>query len=237
MSKRLTHFTLIIFFAATTNSHAANPSAQVIFSSGPNGNSNGYELTERWGADDFQFLVNGNLSSMRFWATQRSGGWDGTLDYQILADASGSPGSILSSGSAKNIFRSPTGLPKVGGTEFEYTFDFSNEIPLVAGARYWVALHMKKDFSFSGPSNEMYWTRTDTIFGAQHHSTSRFGANPPWFADGAYSAFSLTLVVPEPNTLVLIMSSTILLILRRCLCKQRRCAVRTCTSKSVPDGI
>lgn len=189
-------------FAGETQSLAAP--VQVVFSSGPNDNTNGYELTERWGADDFEFPTSGNLKSMRFWATQRSGGWDGTLDYRVLLDANGKPGAVLGSGPALNVQRSPTGLSKVGGTEYQYVFDFADSISIEGGTKYWVALHMKNNFGTSGASNEMYWTRTNSVFGEQHHSTGIRNSSPPWFADGAYSAFDLVLTVPEPGSALLI---------------------------------
>ena len=178
----------------------------IVYNNGAPNSLSGNEMTQWIQAEDFTLAATTDIGDVHFWAHDITTGltaYQGSITWQIYANAAGQPGALLASGSA-----SPTPvfdhLHSVGSS---FAFDF--DIPTftaVGGTRYWLGLH-------NGPLT------TDNLFVLGWETTAPNGTSlgmedrtpfdGSWSGNFSEHAFYLTGVddaaaVPEPSTLLLI---------------------------------
>jgi hypothetical protein len=140
--------------------------AGVIYDNGPPDNADGSEMTHWIQADNFVLGDPARLDSLKFWDFEQAGFFAGTIVWQIYSDdGSGLPGTLLFSGSSRNVIHSATGFAIFGGfNEYVTTFDIG-PISLARGM-YWIGLH-NGDLSngVTGTVNDwnFYWEGTGNI--------------------------------------------------------------------------
>lgn len=174
----------------------------LVYNNGLPNQANGNEMTQWIQAEDFTLTTATTLGDARFWSVSPAGAYQGSIVWQIYANAGGQPGALLHSGTA-NPTRTFTGNNLFFGQEFQNDFALPN-ISLAAGT-YWLGLH-------NGPLTttnrlEFYWETTNV--GGGNTGTARgredvapFGAGG-WFNNGQEHAFQLFATnVPEPMSMV-----------------------------------
>jgi hypothetical protein len=181
----------ILLGAVALASSPARAGIPLLFDGGPpEGNGSGIETTIRVLANDFVLPQAGSVETVEFWATAST--WDGTLEYFFFEDAGNVPAAVpLASGDGANVRQTPTGV----SGEFVFFFDLEAPLPLPAGPRYWLGLHLKQGFADDG--NYSFWSTTTTDFGLTSASAEGgdFGA---WGLAPDDEAFRLYGPVPEP---------------------------------------
>lgn len=176
-------------------------------------------------AQDFTLLSTSDLTAVRFWSLELiPADYDGSIDYQIVNDAAGAPGStVLGSGTA-----TPTRIAAgsvLGYTQFQN--DFSIAVSGLLAGTYWIELH-------NGPlSNDsftdFYWswadldaTNTPTTRGREDYLLDPVA----WTTNDREHAFAIfgdpASSAPEPATLALTGVGLALLVLRRRQLSHRR---------------
>ena len=175
--------------------------AAIIYNNGGPDQQDAYETTLWVEADNFSVLQDITLTDAHFWTLESFDNWDGTLLWNIFADASGQPSSSpLASGSGTNVSKTATGIVAFDRIEYEYDFDLDTPVNLTAGTNYWFALHLSSDFDF----DEIFW-ETSAQVGNSHRSDG--GTFTNWANNNNDLAFYLTgsaTDVPEPATLALV---------------------------------
>ena len=184
---------------AGTACFAGIANAQQIFNGGGPNQASGNEMAGWLQAEDFVLGSNQTLASVRFWTIEAAGAWQGTLDWWVFNDSSG-PSSIVASGSATNISRTPTGNNGLFGflDEHVYTFDLDNAVALSGGSTYWLGLHAGGDYS----QDLIYWETTGGGFGSVGFE-SNGGTMNNWVGNNQQHAFELY-AVPEPGTFIVV---------------------------------
>jgi hypothetical protein len=152
----------------------ASAHAGTIYNNGPPDQADGANITGFVAADDFALAGSVTLTGGSFWSSANfdpfANSFSGTIGWGILANVSGSPGSILFSGSDSSPVLTDTGV-QIFGTE-EWRIDFSlGSINLNSGI-YWLALH---EGSLGTPDDgtTIFWDTT----GSQTGSLSQFTAD------------------------------------------------------------
>jgi hypothetical protein len=120
-------------------------------------------------ADNFFLRDPVRLENLTFWNFERSGFFAGTVIWQIFTDdGSGSPGTLLFTGTSRNVSHIPTGYFAFSGfAEFLTSFDIG-PISLPRGS-YWLGLH-NGDW-LNGQTGDIqtwnfYWEATPNTNGA-----------------------------------------------------------------------
>ena len=165
-------------------------------------NLGGSQMSDTIQAEDFQLSGQYTLTGITFWNLQGvPADYTGSIFWQILSDAAGTPGAVVDSGTATPT-RSAAGS-MLGLSQFQN--DFAVSTFLTAGT-YWLALH-------NGPLSatsftDFYWTWTD--LNATNTGTNRgqeFGLDPlatSFTTNDQEHAFSISgSGVPEPGTVSL----------------------------------
>ena len=181
---------------------AATPLRAQLYDNGlPNG-ANGNEMTQWIQAEDFAFGAPTVLGAVRFWA-MHSGGYQGSIFWQIYGNNVAQPGTVLFSGSVNPTVTGYPGAGCCGLTGYQFDFLLPN-IGLGSGT-FWLALH-------NGPltttsREEFYWSTTNgnsTLTGREDNTP--FG-DDGWFNNRQEHAFQLygqTDTVPEPASMALL---------------------------------
>jgi hypothetical protein len=189
---------------------AAN--AAVIYDNGGPNQPTGTGATRSVNADDFTLGAGGAVGGAGVYITGIGGigHWDGTVDYFVFADNSGSPGAVLASGSGQNATTTDTGMA-MGGLHdiFLVEFDLESVFDAAAGTTYWLGIHLAADFDWG---NTIYWVTTaangtNPSKRAFEGSLDNWGDHI-WPYDPMGQAFFLTggerVSVPEPSALALL---------------------------------
>ena len=113
--------------------------------------------------DDFVLEESTTLRDVHFYFQELTDNWDGTMEYFIFADDSGSIGPLIASGNGINVDREYTGFVGHLGPQSIFWFDLEEPVPLEAGVTYWLGLHQLDGFDFI-PS-PYGWESTDEIHG------------------------------------------------------------------------
>lgn len=175
--------------------------AGLVYDNGAPNQVSGNEMTQWIQAEDFTLAGSTTLTDVKFWSVE--GSYKGSIEWQIYANAGGTPGSLLFSGNVAPT-RTSTGTPVGFGTE--YMNDFSvGSITLGAGT-YWLALHNGQ--LTDTVRSEFYWETTNSHGQPTgHEDISPFGDGFS-YDNGQEHAFQLQGTtgdpVPEPSTMLLL---------------------------------
>lgn len=184
-------------------------SAAIVYNNGsPLVPENGYQVNTQVLADDFQIpsagIVNGASVPIMVqvgtnFGLANLGGWDGSLQWQILAATPNTPlsttkpGTVVASGSGVSIV--PTFLYQTGSGSlikqfYNFDFSFGQSVPIAANTTYWFSLHMNQGFG----QNYMFWQQNNTING--DHLAAQTNGVGNWFIQNSDVSFQL---VPAPS--------------------------------------
>ena len=218
MTRRLI---LGISIAAAILQSSGTARASVLWNNGaPNiTNLGGSGMSDTNQAQDFLLAVTSDLTAIRFWSLEGiPGDYTGSIFYQIVTNASGSPSStVISSGLVV-----PTRLAAgtvLGFNQFQN--DFTITANNVAAGTYWLELH-------NGPLGttaftDFYWSYTDlngtntpTNRGQEFdlNAATGWATNDQETAMQIFGAPSAVGGVPEPSTLLLTSVGLAALLLR-----------------------
>ncbi|MEP6733006.1 MAG: PEP-CTERM sorting domain-containing protein [bacterium] len=161
---------------------------------GPDGQS-GNEMSGLVQAEDFSFLSSTFFNGITFWSAEVSP-FVGTvtIDWSVFSDASGTPGSVLFSGTA-NSTRTFVGQDIFGDDIWQNDLAISNVN--VGPGTFWLALHQGPDFN----DRAFFWATTapNTTATGQEQA----GGTGPFTDNFQEHAFALT-ATPEPAAVVLL---------------------------------
>ena len=123
---------------ATVSAHAGT-----LYNNGAPDQADGSNITGFVAADDFALAASVTLTGGSFWSSANfdpfANSFSGTIGWGILANTSGSPGSLLFSGADSSPLLTDTGVQIFGTEEWRIDFSFGS-VNLNAGI-YWLALH------------------------------------------------------------------------------------------------
>ncbi|MCU1237098.1 MAG: sorting protein [Candidatus Solibacter sp.] len=188
--------------AVVLSQFAGSAQAGVLWDNGGPAVSNvgGSGMSDTIQAEDFQLFGSNILSSITFWNLQSApADYLGSINWQILKDAGGSPGALVDFGTATPT-RTAAGT-MLGLDVFQNSFNLST---LLLGGNYWLTLH-------NGPVSstgftDFYWTWTD--LNGTNTGTNRgqeLGLDPPasgYTTNDQEHAFVVSGDnVPEPGTI------------------------------------
>jgi hypothetical protein len=195
---------LALALCAATVTIPATSEAAIVFDNGPLDTSNGNDATGWVQAENFSL---GSATDVVGAAVYMGGfgsvvNYDGNFTYYLFADASGSPGAILASGSVSPNISDLGGLGWVGGGDvYLFSFDLNSAFAAAANTTYWFGFHASSDFD----RDDIYWvlsSGTNSPAGME----SDGGTFDNWTTsdNGGEHAFFLTDAsvgaVPEPAT-------------------------------------
>ena len=192
---KITPMLAAILFIVSTSTNA-----EIVFDNGePTTYTDGKDMRNWLQADDFILNQDVILTGGHFWTFEDNVPiWDGTLEYFIFADASGTPGILISGGDGQSVQKDITDITP-GGYGYEYSFEFETPVSLVADNLYWFGLHMASDYS--GLSDVFRWGSNISGFGSTSFE-SEGGTLDNWTDSGIHRAFYLE-GIPEPATILL----------------------------------
>jgi hypothetical protein len=172
--------------------------AQLLYDNSPPDQSGGNEMTEWLQAENFTLGADATVGSITFWTWELTGtnNYDGSGQWWIFADAGGSPGAEITSGSGSPT-RSLVGDLGNGFTEYMYEFDIA-DTAVAGGVDYWLGLPLKTNFDTRW---DMYWENTSSGHSPTGHESDR-GTMDNWADNGAEHAFQMYGPVPEPSTFI-----------------------------------
>ena len=150
--------------------------AGVVFDGGaPLQGAAGGECTGSVQAADFTLDATTMVTGARFWTSEFSNPWDGTVEYFIFPDVGGVPATAPTySGFGQSIIRlGPLGPQFLGADWYSYEIQLTAPLSLSAGT-YWLGLHLHADYSHD---YGIHWGATP----------SRFGAPPQVSAGGTFN--------------------------------------------------
>jgi hypothetical protein len=196
----------LIFATATALLGISSLMANVVLydNGGPDQNT-GDEMTQLIQAEDFMLSVNAGIGGVRFWALDSSpSAYQGSIAWAIGADAGGSPGSILASGSAIATLTN-TGNTVVVNPQSLSEKLVSFMIPqflATSGTTYWLELHNGP--TASATNSGFYWETSSSSPLGDVNTGHQFSLPSAdfWGDTGNEHAFQLT-EVPEPSGLAL----------------------------------
>jgi len=186
----------VILFIASTSTNA-----EIVFDNGePSIYTAGKDMRSWLQADDFLLDQDVMLTGGHFWTYEQNVAiWDGTLEYFIFADDSGTPGTIISGGDGQSVQKDVTDITPAG-RGYEYSFEFETPVSLVTANTYWFGLHLASDYS--GLSDVFRWESNISGFGSTSFE-SEGGTLDNWTDSGIHRAFYLE-GIPEPATIFLL---------------------------------
>jgi hypothetical protein len=177
----------------------------LLYDNGPSTHSGGTAIGHFIAADDFVLGTNYVITGASVDVFETPGTvWDGTVEWWMLNDSAGTPGSVAASGTGQNIVQS-----NVSGDDFTVDFDFGVNISITAGDTNWLALHLMSDYS----SVSMFWDYTAGVTNNTAYKGGVLVGGVPDFSGGgpvhsqrdvAFRIFGDAAQVPEPATMLLI---------------------------------
>jgi hypothetical protein len=112
--------------------------------------------------------------------------WDGTVEWWLFDDAAGVPGSLIAFGTGVNVKQRNIVESALGFRDFTVDFDFGEMIPLPAGERFWLALHMLADYG----RVSVFWDHQGSTVGYPARTGGELIGGVPNFVDGQYAGTS-----------------------------------------------
>jgi len=176
--------------------------AGIIYTTGSPSPGNGGNETTQW-VQTHEFSIAGGASvaggGVYVGFFNGVGSWDGIFSYYIFADNSGSPGTVLTSGSAQNVSVTDTGIAWCcNGNSYLFSFDLQSPFAAGAGVPYWFGIHLSSDYN----RDEIYWTANAS--GNSYESDG--GTFDNWYNNSNNRVFFLSdtaqggSAIPEPST-------------------------------------
>jgi hypothetical protein len=192
---------LLAAVALATSIIGGAASASIIYDNGAPNSVSGNEATAWLQTEDFSFLTNTSVTGAGVYLLSLGSGWDGSFQYTIFDDNTGSPGALLASGSVTPAV-TDSGAPSCcGPNSFLYAFDFASTFNAAAGATYHLGIHAAGDYN----GDSLYWTTTALNATATGFESYQ-GTQDNWYDNGQEHAFYLTSAVPEPASWALMIS-------------------------------
>ncbi len=161
----------------------------VVYDNGASTHSEGTAVGHFIAADDFLLAVATDVSgaSVDVWDGPADPNlnryWDGTVEWWLFYDSAGLPGSLIASGTGKNIKQRNLVEDSFGGRDFTVDFDFGEVISLPAGERVWLALHMQADYS----RVSVFWYGQGSTVGYPARRGGELIGGVPNFVDGQHA--------------------------------------------------
>ena len=196
-------------FALPLMVFASFANADVVFNNGSPNQHNGNEMTDFLQSEDFTLGAAATVNSVTFWNLQGvPADYNGSIYWAIQADAAGTPGGIIASGTTAAVTRAATGLFATNGfAEFSNIFSIA-PTALSAGPTYWLTLH-------DGPTSDsnfadFYWEWSNDNGNGEEFDLVQ---NTVWdsnLADHAFLLEGTTSAVPEPRFVSLLLMAIIL---------------------------
>ena len=200
MKRQLFAFSAALIALTTATAAAA---ATVYDNGGPDANG-GNDATQWVQAEDFSFASDTAVTGAGVYLAgfDGLGNYDGNFSFGIFADAGGTPGSQLLSGSVAPSI-SDTGTPWCcGGNSYLFQFGFGSTFNALAGQTYYLGFHASSNFD----RDDIYWVTT-ALNATNTGVESDQGTFDNWANNGAEHAFFLTdgmAAVPEPSAWALL---------------------------------
>jgi len=181
-----------------------------VIGNGPPNQSGGSDMNGLLLADTFTLGSSFDITQIQFWTLQYTpSDYAGSTYWGITGDSSGSPGTVLFSGTPE-LTGVATGNTLADFTEYVYTIPVS--FSLGAG-NYWLLLHNGPTSSI--PSTSLYWGWSADTGSSIYQDLSLSGPPPSinapgssWVSNSAALAFQVTGTastsgVPEPASVLL----------------------------------
>jgi hypothetical protein len=182
---------------------AASPvAAQTVYDNGPPLGDVGHDLgPDWWVADDFSLESPTSFNRILFWGLMDTNviNLPSSIYWRIILDAGSAPGNnVLASGSASVM---PSLVGMASGPYFSWLFAFAIPTQTITGT-YWLALrHNTDEYSLtwegrngqSGGTAHQSWTDDEFVWGEMGE-------------DLAFQLAHETSVVPEPGTMILLLT-------------------------------
>lgn len=177
-------------------------SAQVVFDGGTPNAGNGNEMTQWRQANDFTLAAPTTVTGVRFWAFSTgdiASAYSGTIQWDFMSDAGGTPGSVLYSGTATPV---GTSYACAGCTYATSEYDFSVGSLAFGSGNFWLDLHNGTGYD----RREFYWSQT--VPGVGQPGYEQNGGTGGYASNGQDHAFQLIgtqgTTTPEPSSMALI---------------------------------
>jgi hypothetical protein len=151
-----------------------------VYESAPNDYSGGAEISLYIAADDFILGTDAVLTGASVDVSDGIGGgtrWDGTVQWWIMMDNGGAPGTVIASGMGQNIRQVNLFTYPLGSREFTVNFDFGQNIPVTRDTTYWLALHLQANYSSAGVG----WSHAESVKNNQGYSGGELIGGVPDF--------------------------------------------------------
>src|SRR5215831_18247094 len=121
------------------------PAAQadvIVYDNGGPNQHGGSDMTDFLESENFTLTQQTIITDVHFWNLQlQASDYKGSLYWAIQANAAGTPGAILASGTTSAVTRAATGLTDTSGIYSEFTDSFNIAPTLLGAGTYWVTLH------------------------------------------------------------------------------------------------
>ena len=192
---------LVLTAAICLGVAGALPGAVIFDNGGPN-QVYGVNMSAFQVAEDFTLGGTSDLTNIRFWTIQSAANdYLGTLAWEVYADAPGSPGSLLQSGTASPA-AGVTGQSALGGAYLEYVYDIPVSFQLGAGT-YWVALN-NSPLNTVAPTEMLWSTTTNSTGGSSMYKDGQWVSAVYDLAFRIDGTAVTSAPVPEPGTFALL---------------------------------
>jgi hypothetical protein len=182
---------------------AGGAQASIVYDAGGPYDYDGNDVTAWVQAEDFSISGGASVTGAGVYigGFGNIDAWDGTLQYYVFANASGTPGAILTSGNAGNMSATDSGTAWAGGgNAWLVEFDLVSAFSADPGITYWFGFHASSNFD----RDDIYWVTTAPTSGNGQESAG--GSFNNWANNSYNHAFFLTgrvEAIPEPTSLAL----------------------------------
>lgn len=130
--------------------------AATLFDNGAYNSNGGNAAGEGYIGDDFVLNAMSDLTGVRFWTLEGTGAYLGSINWEIRANASNLPGSVVASGTGTTPTRSNVGTAL---SLTVYQNDFSINVAGLGAGTYWLTIHDGSDTDAT--FQDYYWAWSD----------------------------------------------------------------------------
>ena len=185
---------------------AQTAAAATVYNNGLPNQADGSNMSLAYQAEDFSLSVRTRVTAVHFWTLEEAGAYRGSFFWELAANAGGSPGLILASGSQSVVTRSATGVTAFGLSEFQNDFFLNAAVDLAAGS-YWLILHNGAATNLSDTDPQVFWESTANNATVLGRESTDLGAT--WSTSFIEHAFFMTgdpvgTPTPEPPSVLLL---------------------------------